>query len=163
MTSQPNPDSELTARMARQVAQQSSTLALHVKQHDDINEAAQRRSDEAITTALAQLREAHKAAVEEALQGLRETGQQIVQSFQEGLATEQENREKHADAFTNAQQQLLTALEDAMARQREEQQSQMDQTLDQMNRNWSRLAKILVGTTAAAACIALVAVVLSLL
>ena len=149
--------------MARQVAQQSSTLALHVKQHDDINELAQKRSDEAIATALAQLREAHHAAVGEALQGMEETGRQIVQSLQETLATERESREKHADAFTQAQQELLAAFESAMAQQRQDQQNQMDQTLDRVNRSWSGLAKILVGTTATAICIALAAVVLSLL
>lgn len=163
MTSQSSPDSEIMAQMTRQVAQQSSTLALHVKQHDDINEAAQKRSDEAIETALTQLREAHHSAVEEALQGLAETGRQIVHSLRESIATEQESREKHTDAFTKAQQELLTAFENAMAQQREDQQTQMDQTLDRMNRSWSRLTKILIGATAAATCIAIVAIVLSLL
>ena len=163
MSSQPNPDSEITARLARQVAQQSSTLALHVQQHDDINAAAQKRSDEAIATAVAQLREAHHTAVEAALHGLEETGREIVQSLQDSLASEQKHREEHDDAFATAQQELLTAFENAMAQQREDQQSRMDQALDRVNRSWSRLAKILVATTATAVCIGLVAVILALL
>ena len=42
---EPDMSSEILAKTAQQVAQQSRTLALHIRQHDDIEAAAQEKAN----------------------------------------------------------------------------------------------------------------------
>ena len=62
--SDPDGSEEVLAKVASQAAQQSRTLALHVRQHDDIESAAQQKTDSVIENLRANLGKAHQAAVE---------------------------------------------------------------------------------------------------
>ena len=67
MTTQPSTpedSEEFLAKAASQVAQQSRTLALHVRQHDDVEAAAQQKADAVIENLRASLESAHQVAVE---------------------------------------------------------------------------------------------------
>ena len=57
------PAEEVLAKTAQQVAQQSRTLALHIRQHDDIEAAAQEKAD----TVVGKLRDDLESAYREAL------------------------------------------------------------------------------------------------
>ena len=62
--SDPDGSEEVLAKVASQAAQQSRTLALHVRQDDDIESAAQQKTDSVIENVRANLGKAHQAAVE---------------------------------------------------------------------------------------------------
>lgn len=55
---------EVLAKTAQQVAQQSRTLALHIRQHDDIEAAAQEKADSVIEKLRADLESAYQAALD---------------------------------------------------------------------------------------------------
>ncbi len=67
---QENPG-DMLASIAQQVAQASKTTALHIKQHDDIEQAAQEKADLVIVKIREELERAHRLAVEHATEALK--------------------------------------------------------------------------------------------
>ena len=67
---QENPG-DVLASIAQQVAQASKTTALHIKEHDDIEQAAQEKADLVIVKIREELERAHRLAVEHATEGLK--------------------------------------------------------------------------------------------
>ena len=67
---------EVLASIAQQVAQASKTTALHIKQHDDIEQAAQEKADLVIVKIREELERAHRLAVEHATEALKSSHNQ---------------------------------------------------------------------------------------
>ena len=73
MTSQQDPQSRLeaTSLMARQVAESSKTLGLHIQQHDEISEEAQKRAGEVIAEARRLLEATHREMAADILDSIK--------------------------------------------------------------------------------------------
>ena len=67
---QENPG-DVLASIAQQVAQASKTTTLHIKEHDDIEQAAQEKADLVIVKIMEELERAHRLAVEHATEALK--------------------------------------------------------------------------------------------
>ena len=118
--SDPGDSEEVLARVASQVAQQSRTLALHVRQHDDIEAAAQQKADAVVDKLRASLESAHQAAVESAAGNIqselaREFRQGMTQSLDEFRTTLEELTRDHTAALKTQLQELEQAGETALA------------------------------------------------
>ena len=92
--SEPGDSEEVLAKVAGQVAQQSRPLALHVRQHDDIETAAQQKADAVIENLRTSLETAHQTAVESAAGNIqseldRESRQRMTQALDDFRAAEQ--------------------------------------------------------------------------
>ena len=90
MTSSKNDQTEREAMslMARQVAEGSRTLGLHIKQHDDITEEARAWAQEVISEGRRLLEEAHGQATDEILRSFRDVAdvlRQDAERFSEEL------------------------------------------------------------------------------
>lgn len=103
--------------MARQVAEGSQTLGLHIKTHDDITGEARKWAQEVITEGRRQLEEAHGQATADILENLRQTASELAKGNEE-LLQRMEAGIKSAEEAINSGSQLLlrehgTALERA--------------------------------------------------
>ena len=72
-SSEQSSERDAMSLMARQVAEGSKTLGLHIKQHDDISEAARMWARDVITESRKQLEESHKQVVEETVKSFNAT------------------------------------------------------------------------------------------
>ena len=135
----PGESEEVLAKVASQVAQQSRTLALHVRQHGDMEEAAQEKADAVIGKLRASLEAAHQAAVEHAAGNIqseldREFRQRMAQSLDEFRATLGELTREHTAALAaqlreveKAGEAALSSATETMRNEREEQRSEYQQ------------------------------------
>ena len=135
----PEDSEEVLAKVASQVAQQSRTLALHVRQHDDIEEAAQQKADAVIENLRANLESAHQAAVEGAAGNIqseldREFRQSMTQALDEFRTSLGELTREHTATLKAQLQEIEKAAEAALSNatetirnEREEQRAQYQQ------------------------------------
>ena len=126
---------EAMSLMARQVAEGSRTLGLHIRQHDDITEEARQWAQQIIAEGRRRLEEAHGQATADVLASLRETASEMAKG-NEQLLRQMEAGIKAAEEAINSGSQLLikehgTALEKAATRfqERLEQQAASNQKL----------------------------------
>ena len=142
MTTQPSApedSEEVLAKVASQVAQQSRTLALHVRQHDDIEAAAQQKADAVIENLRGSLESAHQAAVEGAAGNIqseldREFRQRMTQSLDEFRTSLGELTREHTSTLKAQLQEIEKAAEAALSNatetirnEREEQRAEYQQ------------------------------------
>ena len=142
MTTQPSApedSEEVLAKVASQVAQQSRTLALHVRQHDDIEAAAQQKADAVIENLRVSLESAHQAAVESAAGNIqseldREFRQRMTQALDEFRTSLGELTREHAATLKAQLQEIEKAAEAALSNatetirnEREEQRAEYQQ------------------------------------
>ena len=114
MTTQPSTpedSEEVLAKAASQVAQQSRTLALHVRQHDDIEAAAQQKADAVIGNLRASLESAHQVAVEGAAGNIqleldREFRERVTQSLDEFRTALSELTREHTATLKTQLQEI---------------------------------------------------------
>ena len=137
--SDPEDSEEVLAKVASQVAQQSRTLALHVRQHDDIEAAAQQKADAVIENLCASLETAHQAAVEGAAGNIqseldREFRQRMTQSLDEFRTSLGELTREHTATLKAQLQEIEKAGEAALSnateiirKEREEQRAEYHQ------------------------------------
>ena len=137
--SDPEDSEEVLAKVASQVAQQSRTLALHVRQHDDIEAAAQQKADAVIENLRASLETAHQAAVEGAAGNIqseldREFRQRMTQSLDEFRTSLGELTREHTSTLKAQLQEIEKAAEAALSNatktirnEREEQRAEYQQ------------------------------------
>ena len=111
-------DRDAMSLMARQVAEGSKTLGLHIKQHDDISEAAQMWAQDVITEGRRQLEENHKQVVVEAVKSfnavtetLRQDAQRLTAQLQEQGARDVASLRKTASELTETSEDLARKLE----------------------------------------------------
>ena len=100
---------ELLSRVAQEVAQQSQTLGLHIKQHDNLNAPMQEQVERSIQQAKAALEEASQDSFAAGVQLLEASKAEILDQFR--IATEAIHRE----AASN-----LTRMEEQHQRQAEQ-------------------------------------------
>ena len=142
MTTQPSTpedSEEVLAKVASQVAQQSRTLALHVRQHDCIEAAAQQKAGAVIETLRASLETAHQAAVEGAAGNIqleldREFRESITQSLDKFRTALSELTREHTATLKTQLQEIEKAAEAALSNaietirnEREEQRAEYQQ------------------------------------
>ena len=137
--SAPEDSEEVLAKVASQVAQQSRTLALHVRQHDDIEAAAQQKADAVIENLRASLETAYQAAVEGAAGSIqseldREFRQRMTQSLDEFRTALGELTREHTATLKAQLQEIEKASEAALSNatetirnEREEQRAEYQQ------------------------------------
>ena len=135
----PEDSEEVLAKVASQVAQQSRTLALHVRQHDDIEAAAQQKADAVIENLRANLESAHQAAVESAAGNIqseldREFRQRITQALDEFSTALGELTREHAATLKVQLQEIekagaaaLSNATETIRNEREEQRAEYQQ------------------------------------
>ena len=97
---------EAISLMARQVAEGSRTLGLHIKQHDDISEEARRWAQDVIAEGRKQLEEAHGHAAADILESLRQTASELAKGNEE-LLQRMETGINAAEEAINSGSQLL--------------------------------------------------------
>ena len=102
--------------MARQVAEGSKTLGLHIKQHDDISEAAQMWAQDVITEGRRQLEESHKQVVEEAAKSFNAATETLRQDAERLTAQLQEQGARDAVSLREAASKLAETSEDLARR-----------------------------------------------
>ena len=107
--------------MARQVAAGSKTLGLHIKQHEDVSEAARQWAQELISEGTSLLQEAHGHALEEIVQSFRSAVETLRQDSERSAAQLLEQGQKNAGSLQETASQiaesnetLLRALETAV-------------------------------------------------
>ena len=123
MTTQPSTpedSEEVLAKAASQVAQQSRTLALHVRQHDDIEAAAQQKADAVIGNLRASLESAHQVAVEGAAGNIqleldREFRERVTQSLDEFRTALSELTREHTATLKTQLQEIEKTAEAALS------------------------------------------------
>ena len=137
--STPEDSEEVLAKVASQVAQQSRTLALHVRQHDDIEAAAQQKADAVIENLRASLVAAHQAAVESVAGNIqleldREFRERITQFLDEFKTSLGGLTREHAATLKDQLQEIEKAGEAALSNatetirnEREEQRTEYQQ------------------------------------
>ena len=99
---------EATLLMARQVAEGSRTLGLHIKQHDEISEEASRWAQEVIAEGRKQLEEAHGRATADVLASLRQTASELAKGNEELLQRMEAGIKAAEDSIANGSQLLLS-------------------------------------------------------
>ena len=103
------------AEVTHQTVQTSQTLALHIKQHDDVEGIAQERSNAVIAKVSEELEERYRsvltAATEQAMKQIAEARKQA-----------EEDRQRLQNAYDNA----LTAAVDALQKERAEEKRQYE-------------------------------------
>ena len=104
--------------MAGQVAEGSKTLGLHIKQHDDITEAAQMWAQDVITEGRRQLEESHKQVVVEAVKSfnaatetLRQDAERLTAQLQEQGAGDAASLRETASKLAETSEALVRRLE----------------------------------------------------
>ena len=142
MTTQPSApedSEEVLAKVASQVAQQSRTLALHVRQHDDIEAAAQQKADAVIENLRVSLESAHQAAVEGAAGNIqseldREFRQSMTQALDEFRTSLGELTREHTATLKAQLQEIektgaaaLSNATETIRNEREEQRAEYQQ------------------------------------
>ena len=118
--SDPEDSEEVLAKVASQVAQQSRTLALHVRQHDDIEAAAQQKADAVIENLRSNLEIVHQAAVEGAAENIqlelpREFRERMTQSLDEFRTALGELTREHTVTLKAQLQEIEKAAEAALS------------------------------------------------
>lgn len=108
---------EAMSLMARQVAEGSRTLGLHIKQHDDITEEARKWAQEVIAEGRRRLEETHGQATADIVANLRQTASELAKGNEELLQRMEAGIKAAEEAIDSGSQLLLkehgTALEKA--------------------------------------------------
>jgi len=116
MTSQRDAQTEreIISQIGRQVAEGSSTLGLHIKQHDDISEQARKWAEEVIENAVMRLEGANREASDQTLQSLqsitealRQNAEQFSETVRQQAAGNEAALRETASAMAQASQELL--------------------------------------------------------
>ena len=109
MTSSKDAQAEREAMsfMARQVAEGSRTLGLHIKQHDDIVEEAREWAQEVISEGRRRLEEAHGQATADILESLTQTASELAKGNEELLQRMEVGIKAAEEAIHSGSQLLL--------------------------------------------------------
>ena len=99
---------EVLIQVAQQTVQTSSTLALHIKQHDDIETVAQERANAIIAKVTQELNEAYQAA-------LTETSEQMQKAISEAQTRMEEERRELQTTYESRISNALKALQEQRA------------------------------------------------
>ena len=130
---------ELLATIAQQVAQVSSTTALHIEQHDDIEKAAQEKADVVISKVRETLESAHQSAFDQATEALKSSHNQelhtnlttIAKKFNETLDDlvrhHRSTLQEHIETLKKADAERAESHSQEMDRVRNEAQRAEDQ------------------------------------
>ncbi len=109
---------EAMSLMTRLVAEGSKTLGLHIKQHDDISEAAQMWAQDVITESRRQLEQSHKQVVEEAVNSfnaatelLRQDSERLTAQLGEQGARDAASLRETASKLAETSEELTRRLE----------------------------------------------------
>ena len=148
---------EILAKTAQQVAQQSRTLALHIRQHDDIEAAAQEKANVLIDKLRTDLESAYQSVLERTAQEIRSRqGRQFSEKLDQALAgfnnevkeltgefaaKLQDHLKEMGEAGRESQDRharLMEQVESEIARNREEGQQQSANVVKATSAAWGR-------------------------
>ena len=115
-SSEQSSERDAMSLMARQVAEGSKTLGLHIKQHDDISEAAQMWAQDVITESRRQLEESHKQVVEEAVKSFNATTELLRQDAERLTAQLGEQGARDAASLRETASKLAETSEELTRR-----------------------------------------------
>ena len=115
-SSEQSSERDAMSLMARQVAEGSKTLGLHIKQHDDISEAAQMWARDVITESRKQLEESHKQVVEEAVKSFNATTELLRQDAERLTAQLGEQGARDAASLRETASKLAETSEELTRR-----------------------------------------------
>ena len=115
-SSEQSSERDAMSLMARQVAEGSKTLGLHIKQHDDISEAAQMWAQDVIAESRRQLEESHKQVVEEAVKSFNATTELLRQDAEHLTSQVREQGAKDAAGLRETASKLAETSADLVLR-----------------------------------------------
>ena len=115
-SSEQSSERDAMSLVARQVAEGSKTLGLHIKQHDDISEAAQMWARDVITESRKQLEESHKQVVKEAVKSFNATTELLRQDAERLTAQLGEQGARDAASLRETASKLAETSEELTRR-----------------------------------------------
>ena len=137
---------KINQELIPRVIRQHELLTAHVADHENLPLVASNAISEALAEAREEQRQLYDAALEAAKQDMR-------QQYDSALdAAKKEHREQYDESLDMAK----TAIED-------DARANLDRTLSTLNREWHKTRNVLVGISAAAVVIAIIAIVAGVL